>query len=165
MKREDRDYYKRIAQTGGGLGRGCGPTLMMCVILIAGILLVSGCRTVRRSVAEKEHASDSMRIEYKEKIVKVPVTVCVEVPVEQKEKVTKDSTSHLETSFAVSDAAMIWIDGVPFLSTRWRTSPRRSRRKIPYPSPKRRRLYGAHAASPILGRRYARGSLPRGRSS
>lgn len=86
-----------------------------CGIAIALILCLSGCRTVKSSVTEKEDTSDSVRIEYIEKIVKVPVTVYVEVPVEQKEKMTKDSTSHLETSFAVSEASMIWIDGVPFL--------------------------------------------------
>ena len=40
--------------------------------------------------------------------------VIVEVPVESHINMTNDS-SHLETGFAVSDAAMIWIDSVPFL--------------------------------------------------
>lgn len=79
------------------------------------VWLLCGCKLWNRAVAENKDSSDSVRIEYRERIVKVPVTVYVEVPVEQKEKVTRDSTSHLETSFAVSDAAMIWIDGVPFL--------------------------------------------------
>ena len=99
----------------GSYGNGCGPMMLIYGVIIALVLCLSGCRTVKNSMTEKENTSDSVRIEYREKIVKVPVTVIVEVPVEQKEKMTKDSTSHLETSFAVSDASMIWIDGVPFL--------------------------------------------------
>lgn len=76
------------------------------------LTLLCGCRILK---TEKSQEQDSVRIEYREKIVKVPVTVYVKVPVEQKEKMTKDSTSHLETSFAISDAFIIWIDGVPFL--------------------------------------------------
>ena len=96
--------------------RGCGPALTMYGLIAAILLLgLCGCRTVKKSVDEKESSSDSVRIEYIEKVVKVPVTVYVEVPVEQKEKMTRDSTSHLETGFAVSDASMIWIDGVAFL--------------------------------------------------
>lgn len=111
MNRSGRIGYDNL---GGGLGQGCGPTLLYGIIM-ALIISLCGCRTVKSSVNEKENTSDSVRIEYREKIVKVPVTVYVEVPVEEKEKITKDSTSHLETSFAVSDASMIWIDGVPFL--------------------------------------------------
>ena len=79
------------------------------------LLLVTGCKMWKKGVSEKSDSSDSVRIEYRERIVRVPVTVEVEVPVENVSTVTKDSTSHLETSFAVSDASMIWIDGVPFL--------------------------------------------------
>lgn len=96
--------------------KGCGPVLMMYGLMVACLLLgLCGCRTVKKSVEEKESTSDSVRIEYIEKVIKVPVTVYVEVPAELKEKMTRDSTSHLETGFAVSDASMIWIDGVAFL--------------------------------------------------
>lgn len=90
---------------------------MMWVVVVWIIIMVClamcGCKTVRTE--EKTDTRDSVRIEYKEKIVKVPVTVYVEVPVEVKERFSNDSTSHLETSFAVSDASMVWIDGVAFL--------------------------------------------------
>ena len=89
-----------------------------CFIAIVVLLLIASltsCKSWKHGVTEKEQREDSVRIEYREKIVKVPVTVYVEVPVEQKEKMTRDSTSHLETGFAVSDAAIIWIDGVAFL--------------------------------------------------
>ena len=87
---------------------------VLLVLYLILSLLVS-CKTVKKSISEKENTSESVRIEYREKVVKVPVTVYVDVPVENVSTVTKDSTSHLETSFAVSDASMIWIDGVPFL--------------------------------------------------
>lgn len=83
--------------------------------LFVTLLMVMGCRSIKKSISEKETTSDSVRIEYKERIVKVPVMVEVEVPAEAKERVSRDSASHLETSFAVSDASMVWIDGVAFL--------------------------------------------------
>ena len=84
-------------------------------VLTIVMMLFCGCKTKKPLVSEHSDKSDSVRIEYKEKIVKVPVTVYVEVPVEVKERFSNDSTSHLETSFAVSDASMVWIDGVAFL--------------------------------------------------
>lgn len=43
MKREDREFYQRIAgYGGGGLGKGCGPTLMCFIILI--VLCLIGCK-------------------------------------------------------------------------------------------------------------------------
>ena len=90
---------------------GCGGQMALIVVLL--LFLLCSCKTARTE--EKTDTRDSVRIEYKEKIVKVPVTVYVEVPVEVKERFSNDSTSHLETSFAVSDASMVWIDGVAFL--------------------------------------------------
>lgn len=95
---------------------GCGTLIMAMLTCTAAVVLcltVSGCRT--KNTIETQDTSDSVRIEYREKVVKVPVTVYVEVPVEQTARETRDSASTLETSFAVSQAAMIWIDGVPFL--------------------------------------------------
>ena len=90
-------------------------TLLMMIFVGVLFFLMTGCKTIKKSIEEKSDVKDSVRIEYREKIVKVPVTVEVEVPVEVKEKFSNDSTSHLETSFAVSDASMVWIDGVAFL--------------------------------------------------
>ena len=78
--------------------------------------LLCGCRSWKHGVIETTDTKESVRIEYREKIVKVPVVVEVEVPVEEKERLSGDSVSHLETSFAVSDAKIIWIDGVAFLN-------------------------------------------------
>lgn len=107
------DYYEKKF-------RGSGSTLRICWWAFIGIVALlffsaffTGCKT-KKSV-EKIETRDSIRVEYRESLVKVPVTVYVEVPVEEKEKLTNDTASHLTTSFAVSDAAMVWIDGVPFL--------------------------------------------------
>lgn len=111
---------------------GCGmPLIILCLIVAMGIVV--GCRTVKSSEKENTETSDSVRIEYIEKIVKVPVTVTVEVPVEQKDRMTNDSTSHLETSFAVSDASMIWIDGVPFLRHSLENKPQKIAKKDSVP--------------------------------
>lgn len=99
-------------------------TITWCTIGIIVMLLVcalTGCKT-KKVIDEKQ---DSVRVEYKEVLVKVPVTVYVEVPVEEKEKLTNDTTSHLETSFAVSDAAIVWIDGVAFLNHKLANKPQK----------------------------------------
>lgn len=85
------------------------------LVILVSLVMLLGCKTIKSSVNEKTDTSDSVRIEYKERIVKVPVYVEVEVPVEKVSTQTKDSTSHLETSFAISDASLIWIDGVAFI--------------------------------------------------
>lgn len=111
---------------------GCGmPLIILCLIVAMGIVV--GCRTIKSSEKENTDTSDSVRIEYIEKIVKVPVTVTVEVPVEQKDRMTNDSTSHLETSFAVSDASMIWIDGVAFLRHSLENKPQKISRQDSVP--------------------------------
>lgn len=106
------EYIRNIHN--GFQQQGCGmPLIVFCLIVAMGLL--AGCRTIKTGEKENIETTDSVRTEYIEKIVEVPVTVVVEVPVEQKDRMTNDSTSHLETSFAVSDASMIWIDGVAFL--------------------------------------------------
>lgn len=101
--------YKNGVTDRGGCG---GPVMVACMVAA---FMVVGCRTVKNSVEEKTDTSDSVRIEYIEKIVKVPVTVSVEVPAEKKERETTDTISTLETSFAFSMAAIKWNDGIPML--------------------------------------------------
>jgi hypothetical protein len=110
----DYEYYDNKLRRSAGIYRIC----LICAAICLGLLIsaaLSSCKTLKSDTKEKQTEKDSVRIEYKEKIVKVPVTVYVEVPVEVKEHFSNDSTSHLETSFAVSDASMVWIDGVAFL--------------------------------------------------
>lgn len=114
--KEDRNsyYYEEKLRRSGDSMKGLAFSLMGIIVILILCLLCS-CKTVKKSVSEKTDTSDSVRIEYRERIVKVPVVVEVEVPVEKVSTQTKDSTSHLETSFAVSNASIIWIDGVAFL--------------------------------------------------
>lgn len=93
------------------------------VVVFAIALMLTSCKT--KKVIENTESKDSVRIEYREKLVKVPVTVYVEIPAEEKEKITNDTTSHLETSFAFSDAAIVWIDGVAFLNHKLANKPQK----------------------------------------
>ena len=107
--------------------------LTWCIVGIVMMLLVgllAGCKT--KKFIEKSEKEDSVRIEYREKIVKVPVNVIVEVPVEKKVQMDRDS-SHLETSFAVSDAKMVWIDGVLFLRHSLENKPQKIEKKDSVP--------------------------------
>ena len=99
--------------------------LLFVAFIIATILLFlfGSCRTIRES--EKTERQDSVIVEEREKIVYVPVTTYVEVPAQTAERETRDSTSHLETGFAVSDAAIRWVDGVPFLHHSLANKPQR----------------------------------------
>ena len=88
---------------------GCLPL----AVLVTALSLIGGCRTIKTD--EKTDIQDSIRTEYIEKIVEVPVYIEVEVPAESKQRETRDSTSFLETSFARSWARLTWIDGFPWL--------------------------------------------------
>lgn len=79
------------------------------------LLLLTGCTTWKRGVTEKTETVDSARTEYVEKVVRVPVTVYVEVPAETRERETRDTLSFLKTVFAQSCARITWEDSVPVL--------------------------------------------------
>ena len=118
-KLEDLEYMlwrsRMMRRMEHGLGRGCGPRLYMVCLAIAFLLLACGCTALRTGASEKTDTTDSVRVEYVERIVKVPVTVYVEVPAEKKERETRDTVSHLTTRFADSWARLLWRDGEPLL--------------------------------------------------
>ena len=70
----------------------------------AAALLMTACCPCRNMVAERQWVQDSVRTEYRERTVYVPDTVFVQIPLQSAERTTKDSVSHLENEFAVSDA-------------------------------------------------------------
>lgn len=112
------DYYEQKFRGSGAYLKIIWVSLKVILAAMAVMFFIElflGCKTWNKNISEKQDTKDSVRIEYIEKVVKVPVTVEVEVPVEVKERFSRDSTSHLETRFAVSDASMVWIDGVAFL--------------------------------------------------
>lgn len=73
---------------------------IICMILIA--LLCCSCRSTKTSVVEVV-VNDTIR-ETSTVVEYVPDTIYIEVPAEEKERTTKDSVSHLETSYAESNA-------------------------------------------------------------
>ena len=89
--------------------------MALVVIVMIASMLLCGCRTVKHGVSESRDSTDSVRIEYVEKIVKVPVKVYVEVPAQKQERETVNDSSYLETDFAFSWAFMRWKGDVPYL--------------------------------------------------
>ena len=79
--------------------------LLLCVLL-------GSCRSGKEIVYETK---DSVRVEVRTNIVYVPDTIFVEIPAQAAERTTADSTSHLETDYAESDAR-INPDGTLFHS-------------------------------------------------
>lgn len=73
------------------------------VIVIA--IVMAGCCPCRH-VAEDNQCKDSIRVEYREKVTYIPDTIYVDIPKQTAEKVTKDSVSHLENDYSISDAIM-----------------------------------------------------------
>lgn len=74
----------------------------------------NGCRT--QKIFEQIDTHDSAWAERVESIVYVEVPVTFEIPAQTASILTIDSTSHLETDFAVSDAKICWNGGVPYLN-------------------------------------------------
>lgn len=72
------------------------------------MLLFSSCRTSRQVVVVE--ARDSVRVEERIREIKVTDTLFVEVPVQKESTTVRDSSSHLENDYAVSDAR-ITADG------------------------------------------------------
>lgn len=69
------------------------------LLLIA--LLLTACGTPRKLTTTQQ---DSTRIEIRENTVYVRDTVFIEIPAQTAERMTQDSTSHLENDYALSDA-------------------------------------------------------------
>ena len=74
-------------------------------------LLLDACAAPRVTQVEQR---DSVRVEYRERLVRD--TVLFLVPAESTEREARDTSSHLETSLAESDASI--VDGVLYHSLR-----------------------------------------------
>lgn len=80
------------------------------LVTLLALLLLSACRTTKYSEPAPPIIltnSDSIRIEYIETVRIDTVQVLIPIPAESSRQVVQDSTSHLETSLAFSDA---WIN-------------------------------------------------------
>lgn len=71
------------------------------VLYLSLITLLGGCSVMR---PPQPSIVDSVRVEVVERIERVTDTVYISVPIEKESQTVLDTTSHLETSFAVSDA-------------------------------------------------------------
>lgn len=82
---------------------------LICIISLAVMTACCPCRHLTTSTR------DSVRVETVIRTERIPDTVYVDVPVERERQTVRDTTSHLETSYAVSDAR-IKPDGALFHS-------------------------------------------------
>ena len=73
------------------------------ILLLAAASLMWGCRPCRNLTTETD-SQDSTHVKVITKTILVPDTVFVEIPAQTAERTTRDSTSHLENEYAVSDA-------------------------------------------------------------
>ena len=73
--------------------------------VVAIVLLFSSCRTGRQVVVVE--ARDSVRVEERVREIKVSDTLFVAVPMQKESTTVRDSTSHLENDYAISDARVM----------------------------------------------------------
>ena len=83
-------------------------TTVAIFLFIATVMLFSSCRTGRQIVVVE--GKDSIRIEERVREIKVTDTLFVEVPMQKESTTVRDSMSHLENDYAISDAR-IMADG------------------------------------------------------
>ncbi len=76
--------------------------LFLIIISLIGLTCCSPCKHL--ITEERQASADSVRIEYRERIILVPDTVIITIPAQTAERTTLDSISHLENDFAESDA-------------------------------------------------------------
>lgn len=95
-------------------------TAAIFVFIAIVMLLFSSCRTSRQVVVVE--ARDSVRVEERIREIKVTDTLFVEIPGQKESTTVRDSSSHLENDYAVSDARIMG-DGTLYhsLETKART--------------------------------------------
>jgi len=76
---------------------------MRNVFLLLLLIMLGGCAVTR---SPQPSVVDSVRVQVVERIERVTDTVYVSVPAEKESQTMLDTMSHLETSFAVSDAVI-----------------------------------------------------------
>lgn len=103
------------------------------IITLPALLLLSACRTAKPSESSPPvilNRSDSIHTEYIRTVRIDTVTVEVPVPAESAKQVVPDSTSHLETSMAESDA---WINADGTLGHSIKNKGQPVKAKVPVP--------------------------------
>ena len=108
--------------------------LVVSIILLSALLLLQGCCPCRHlTSSESKTGIDSTNIHYQERVILVPDTVFVDIEQQTSERTAKDSTSHLENDYALSDAR-INADGSLYhsLATKPQAKPVPIEKKIVY---------------------------------
>lgn len=72
-------------------------------IIIMIFLFLTSCGAGKRLPVQREN-KDSIRVEVREKTVYIRDTVLLKIPAQSAENTTRDTSSHLETDYAESDA-------------------------------------------------------------
>lgn len=80
-------------------------TTVAIFLFIATVMLFSSCRTGRQVVVVE--ARDSVRVEERVREIKVTDTLFVAVPMQKESTTVRDSMSHLENDYAISDARVM----------------------------------------------------------
>lgn len=95
-------------------------TVALFLFIAIVLFLFSSCRSRQQLVVVETR--DSVRVEERVRVIKIPDTLFVEVPAQKESTTVRDSSSHLENDYAISDAR-IMADGTLFhtLETKPRT--------------------------------------------
>lgn len=78
--------------------------ILMAMLIVVMALCCGGCATNKPTAPTIITVVDSTKVETKYERIIIRDTVCITLPPQSAERTTLDSTSHLETDFAVSDA-------------------------------------------------------------
>lgn len=115
-----RNLGKQLGKQLGKPERKASLVISLLFLFIAIVLLFSSCRTGQRLVVVE--ARDSVRVVERVREVRVVDTVLVQVPPQREVVTVRDSSSHLENDYALSDARIL-ADGSLFhsLETKPRT--------------------------------------------
>jgi hypothetical protein len=77
------------------------------LLLLAAAFTLGSCQTSKTAATHvQEYRRDSTRVEYRLRTVLVPDTVYLEIPHQTAERTTRDSVSHLENDYAITDARL-----------------------------------------------------------
>lgn len=90
------------------------------IVLLLTAAIFCGCSV--QKAASSYHTSDSVRVEIRYKEIVKRDTIYVELPAQSAVKETRDTTSHLETKYAISDAK-IDKDGILHHSLETKNTP------------------------------------------
>lgn len=104
--REDREFYIRLLnQNGGGLGNGCGTTMMYCVIFFIVLMCFVSCKTITSAESYKENNT-----EIKKDSADVSVSHGDTTKIEHSTKEKEKEKTHTESHTQKKDSVVTVVD-------------------------------------------------------